>query len=291
MERLTLRELIGPSLFSCRKSLETSLLMVSDLSVTRGKDQVCHKRKIPTLVLKLDFAKAFDTINWDGLQEILLARGFSNTWVDWISKILSTSKTAVLVNGCPGSWITCKRGLRQGDPLSPYLFLIVAETLQRLVKCAAPEIAHPVDSQAPGAVLQYADDTLILLKGDLHGVQVLKGILDDFAAATGLRINFSKSSAVPICMEDQLIAQCISALGCKQETFPQTYLGLPLSVNKLSVAAFDPCIAKVDRYLASWQASLLNTMGRVVLAVADPAVFWVVPGLPQIPGDQGNGAL
>lgn len=61
--------------------------------------QVCHKRKIPTLVLKLDFAKAFDTVNWDGLQEILLARGFSNTWVNWISKILSTSKTAVLVNG------------------------------------------------------------------------------------------------------------------------------------------------------------------------------------------------
>lgn len=95
--------------------------------------QVCHKRKKPAVVLKLDFAKAFDTVNWDWLFRVLQARGFSDVWINWMNTILSTSKSAVLVNGCLGPWINCKRGLRQGDPISPYLFLLVAETLQRMI--------------------------------------------------------------------------------------------------------------------------------------------------------------
>jgi hypothetical protein len=96
--------------------------------------QCCHKRKTPTLVLKLDFAKAFDTVSWDGLATILSARGFCDIWLSWMKKIQSTSRNDVLVNGCPGPWFTCRRGLRQGDPLSPYLFLLVADVLQVLIK-------------------------------------------------------------------------------------------------------------------------------------------------------------
>jgi len=68
----------------------------------------------------LDFAKAFNTVNWHGLLAILEARGFCEQWRDgWVEMMLHTSRTAVLVNGCPGLWITCRRGLRQGDPMSP----------------------------------------------------------------------------------------------------------------------------------------------------------------------------
>jgi len=106
--------------------------------------QICHKRKLPTLVLKLDFAKAFDTVNWDGLQAVLHARGFSERWIGWVMNLLSSSKSAVIVNGCPGPWISCCRGLRQGDPMSPYLFLLVAETLQKLIQSYADVLVHPV---------------------------------------------------------------------------------------------------------------------------------------------------
>jgi len=64
--------------------------------------QVCHKRKVPTIVLKLDFAKAFDTINWEASMTILSARGFSPLWCRWVLDLLASSKSAVLVNGCPG---------------------------------------------------------------------------------------------------------------------------------------------------------------------------------------------
>ena len=99
----------------------------------------------------------------------------------WISSILNSALTAVLVNGCAGPWIQCKRGLRQGDPLSPYLFLLVAETLQRLIRQDAA-IRHPTETNRPCAVLQYADDTLIVLRGDLAGATAVRQTLDTFAA-------------------------------------------------------------------------------------------------------------
>jgi hypothetical protein len=87
--------------------------------------QCCYNRKMPTVVLKLDFSKAFDSINWESLDMIMLARGFPHIWCDWMRMILGSSKSAILLNGIPERWIDCKRGLRQGDPLSPDRFLLV----------------------------------------------------------------------------------------------------------------------------------------------------------------------
>jgi hypothetical protein len=126
--------------------------------------QCCHKRKQPTMVIKLDFAKAFDTVNWDALDTVLHARGFSHKWRRWMSHILQSSKSAVLVNGCPGPWINCKRGLRQGDPISPYLFILLADVLQVLIR-KETSIGHPIVDGEGCPVLQYADDTLLLVRG------------------------------------------------------------------------------------------------------------------------------
>lgn len=101
-------------------------------------------------------------------------------------------------------------------------------------------------------MLQYADDTLIVFKGDLHGVAVLKTILDRFASMTGLHINYAKSAVVSIHMSEQSVQAYVQTLGCRREGFPQTYLGLPLSTHKLSISAYTPYIHKTDRYLASW---------------------------------------
>ena len=247
--------------------------------------QVCHKRKVPTLVLKLDFAKAFDTVNWNCLSEIMEVHGFDARWCSWVRSLLQTSRTAVLVNGCPGPWITCKRGLRQGDPMSPYLFLLVADLLQVLIRRDG-SVRNPLDLSSTCPVLQYADDTLILMRGELPDVQNLKNVLDQFSAATGLHINYHKSTAVPMHMEQPVIPQCISELGCKQDGFPQSYLVLPLSCDKLRLSAFDTYISKADRYLAGWQTSLLSPMGRTVLinSVLGGQLSYVMCAVPLPPG-------
>jgi hypothetical protein len=243
--------------------------------------QACNKRKVPTLVLKLDFAKAFDTVNWTGLDQILSARGFSPTWRRWMKLILESSKSAILLNGVPGPWINCKRGLRQGDPLSPYLFLLVADTLQALIRSFADEIGHPIVNGAGCVTLQYADDTLIVLKGDLAGVLKLKEALNLFSEATGLTINYHKSTLVPLHMDSTTLQMCIDTFGCKVESFPQNYLGLPLSTAKLPASVFNSYIDRTDSFLSSWQASFLNTMGRVVLinSVLDSQLVYVMSAL------------
>lgn len=232
--------------------------------------RACHLRKAPTVIFKIDFRKAFDSVNWLSLLMILSARGFDNRWCGWIHSILSTGHTSVLLNNVPGDWILCRNGLRQGDALSPYLFIIVADVLQRMTQAAsaAGRLQHPIDPSLPCPVLQYEDDTLILCRADLPSVTYLKNILDAFALATGLTINFHKSGFVPMHCSSELSAQMAAILGCPISTFPQPYLGLPLSPLKLPISAYDPLINSFDKYLSGWRALLLSSGGRLVLCNA-----------------------
>jgi len=93
-----------------------------------------HSRKFPAVLIKIDIAKAFDSVAWPFLLEILQHIGFSRRWTNWISILLSTVSTKVLVNGRPERRIAHARGLRQGDPISPMLFIIVMEVLNSLIR-------------------------------------------------------------------------------------------------------------------------------------------------------------
>jgi len=160
--------------------------------------------------------------------------------------------------------------------MSPYMFLLVADVLQTLIKQDGG-VGQPLIASSC-VVMQYADDTLIVYRGNPEEVTRMRELLDQFAEATSLWINYNKSTAVPMNMSSDAISQCIAALGCRQEGFPQTYLGLPLSNEKLRSATFDPYISKADRYLAGWQAQLLNPTGRSVLinSVLDSQLIYLM---------------
>jgi hypothetical protein len=180
--------------------------------------QCCHKRKVPSVVLKLDFTKAFDSIDWRSLRLVMEARGFPVPWCDWLDTIFSSSRSAVLLNGVPGRWISCMRGLRQGDPLSPYLYLLMGDLLQRMIQ-QDPILRHPLSDEAACLVLQYADDTLIIFKAGVAAATRVKLILDQFAHATGLVINFTKSTMVPMHVDQEMVAEMQAVLGCHVDTW------------------------------------------------------------------------
>ena len=127
--------------------------------------------------------------------------------------------------------------------MSPYLFLIVADVLQQLIKSNIAA-RHPLADDTPCPVLQYADDTLIILRGELSDVTAIKQALDDFSSATGLHINFGKSTIVPMHVPEADMPPILAHLGCRREGFPQTYLGLPLSNEKLRLTHFAPMLSK-----------------------------------------------
>jgi len=226
-----------------------------------------HRKKEAHILLKLDISKAFDSVSWPFLLEVLQHLGFGQRWCNLLCLILSTSSTQVLVNGEPGAGFFHQKGLRQGDPLSPMLFILVMDVLNSLIKFATTEnLLQPLAvQQVRHRVSFYADDAVIFLRPSSSDLLVMRQVLDLFGQASGLHTNFSKSSSSPIHCSDEDLQQTSDILACAIKDFPCTYLGLPLTLRKPTKEVFQPFIDKVADHLPGWKASLMNRAGRLVL--------------------------
>jgi len=133
------------------------------------------------VILKLDFEKAFDTLEYSTILTILQGYGFSNTWNNWVKNILDSGSTSVLLNGVSGKQFHCKRGVRQGDPLSPLLFVLAADLLQCIVNKAYNQgvftLPINVDPSNDFSIIQYADDTILIMKASQRELFCLKGLI------------------------------------------------------------------------------------------------------------------
>ncbi|GKU91338.1 hypothetical protein SLEP1_g5225 [Rubroshorea leprosula] len=158
-------------------------------------DEAKRKKK-KSFVFKVDFEKAFDKVNWNFLDYMMMRLGFNEIWRKWIMECLQTSLLSVLVNGSPSKQFLVSRGLKQGDPLSPFLFLIVAEGLNKIINTAIDrglyEGIKVGNSGMRCSHIQFADDTIIFGEASEKNIQVVKCTMRAFELASG-RITFLNS--------------------------------------------------------------------------------------------------
>ena len=181
-----------------------------------------------------------------------------------------------MLNGEPGQLIQHQRGLRQGDPLSPMLFILVMDVLNSLfVKAGEEGLLQPLSSRISGQRLSlYADDVALFIRPSGDELQVTREILNIFGSASGLHTNLHKSSIIPINCEENSMTTVSNTLPCSISEFPCTYLGLPLSNKKLRKIDLMPWIEKIANKLPDWKATLMNTAGRITM------VWFVLSAIP-----------
>jgi hypothetical protein len=225
--------------------------------------EIVHELKVKkteAVLLKLDFEKAYDRVNWQFLREVLIRKGFDAAFVHRMMQLVSGGQTAIAINGEVGPYFRNKRGVRQGDPISPLLFDFVGDALDAILSRARAvgHIQGVVPHLIPGGVshLQYANDTMILIQNDPDGIRNLKFLLICFELMSGMKINFHKSEVIVMGVSAQEQARVARLLNCNQGKFPFTYLGFTISDHKLSIADVEPLVATVGKRAAPGKADL-----------------------------------
>ena len=203
------------------------------------------RRKKQGMVCKLDIEKAYDSISREFLYQVMERMGFDSRWLSWIKWCIPTASFSVLINGSLGGFFLSSKGLRQGDPLSPYLFVIGMEALICLINRAVEENylsgSRIADGRGRDLVIShllYTDDTLIFCEANKDQLKYLSWILVGFEALSGLKINLNKSEIIPIGHVDN-VEELASELGCKTRSFPTSYLCLHLGAKHKALGVWD----------------------------------------------------
>jgi hypothetical protein len=167
-------------------------------------------------------------------------KGFSDEWRALILSFMSGDSVAIKVNDDTGHYFQTKKGLRQGDPLSPMLFNIVADMLAIMIEHAKSDgqiegvIPHLVDGGL--SILQYTDDMILFMEHDLEKAKNLKLILSAFEQLLGLKINFHKSELYCFGEAHEHAQLYAELFGCNQGEFPIRYLSISIHFRKLTNA-------------------------------------------------------
>jgi hypothetical protein len=198
-----------------------------------------HKKNTLALSIKFDISKVFHNINWPYLLHIIEHLGFGQRWRNCISALWNTASSSFLFNGEPGRRILhCKR-VRQGDPLSPMLFLLAIEPLHKLFRKAQKlNLLGKLSKESECfRISLYADDAAVFIKPIEQDLHTTLSILNIFADASGLVTNMGKTKVYPICCEATDLS-FLNSFNMAVSTLSWTYLGLSLHYKKSSKEMF-----------------------------------------------------
>ncbi|KAG0476032.1 hypothetical protein HPP92_012873 [Vanilla planifolia] len=256
---------VEQSAFIKGRNITDNILMVEEMLSRLNK-----RRKFSNVILKLDFKAAFDKLGWSFLLAALRARGFSEKFCDLVLNVLDATWLSVLINGFPKGFFKPRRGVRQGDPLSPALFIIALDALSRCLTAAVasrsiqayvtPKLSRPITH------LAFADDVIIFTTANRASLKQLSTLLQTFLNASSLELNRSKSSVIHAHSPSAgARRRTQNILGFHHAKLPFLHLGCWLDVGRPRACHFQPLLDKIKSRISAWQNKLLSMGGKKVL--------------------------
>lgn len=225
------------------------------------------------MTIKTDISKAYDRLEWSFIQTVLEKMGFHEKWVFWMMQCIRSVSYSFLINEAVCGKVIPQRGIRQGDPLSPYIFILCGEVLSGLCKKAQQDGSLPglrVATKCPRINhLLFADDTMIFTKSNSRCCSSLVSILNKYEAASGQKINPDKSSITfstqtPVAVKNRVRTQ----LGIHNERGVGKYLGLPEHFGRKKKDLFASIVGKIKQRAVSWSTRQLSTAGKATMLQA-----------------------
>lgn len=226
------------------------------------------------VAIKLDMEKEYNRLEWNYILETFSQFCFNKKWIGWINECITTSSFSILVNNVPSDQFYPTRGIRQGDPLSPYIFIICAELLARQLQVAIDDpksgIGIKITRQADKiSFLTFADDTMIFAKANKKSCAIIKNVIREYCNMYGQLVNFHKSAYQ--CSKNvtrNTREDFRSILEMKPVVILDRYLGCPLINERVNNATFKNVVEWTTNTLTTWKANSLSKAGRVTLIQA-----------------------
>ncbi|KAJ0575381.1 putative RNA-directed DNA polymerase [Helianthus annuus] len=248
-----------------RNILDSPLIVSETISWAKK-----NKKKI--MIYKVDFQRAYDSLNWKFLFKMMKFMGFPEQWIGWINGCLKSGRGSVLINGSPTGEFSFKRGLRQGDPMSPLLFILAMEVVNMFMKKALLlGLFHGVKLPNDGPVLShlcYADDVLFIGEWSEHNAVSINRFLRCLYLVSGLKVNHKKCQLYGVGVDEVEVSRLARVVNCEAGKFPFMYLGVPIGANMKCARHWQPVVEKINKKLSTWKARNLSFAGRVTLAKA-----------------------
>ncbi|KAJ4791253.1 RNA-directed DNA polymerase (Reverse transcriptase) [Rhynchospora pubera] len=228
---------------------------------------------------KCDLSKAFDRMEWHFVIRVLQLYGFPPIFIAWIKGCITSASFAILINGAADGFITPSRGLRQGCALSPYLFILCMDVLNRMLQFKQQNGLISGLSIARGAPpissLMYADDLIICGIATPQEVSQLRTTLSDFCTMSGQLIGIDKSRIwFSKRTSSDLRNYCMNSFQAVQGGNNQVYLGVPILTS--SCSHYNYLLDKIDAKLSNWKARMLSQAAKLVLlkTVIEPMLLY-----------------
>ncbi|GJZ05684.1 RNA-directed DNA polymerase, eukaryota [Tanacetum coccineum] len=228
----------------------------------------CKRKKKRTMIFKVDFEKSYDSVRWDYLDDVLREFGFGDRWCRWIQSCLKSSRGSIFVNGNPTEEFHFHKGLKQGDPLSPFLFILIMESLHvSFNRVVDADLFHGISigSLMNISHLFYADDAIFVGEWSNYNLATIIQVLKCFNLASGLRINKHKSKLMGVCVHSELVEGAANQVGCSTLNSPFTYLGVLVGGVMSRISTWEAIIQQVVKRLSKWKLKTLSIGGRLTL--------------------------